>query len=487
MPYQPFTVEQFGGLNLVDDPEEVGVRGAVDLLNIDIDKRGRVRSRDGYDNLTASAAANPLVNVGVFYTYAGTKQFLVNSPAGQFYRAYSTAGATVATDALGASIFDVDFTRFGGPSAEVVYISGNRPGAGPFAVRKWDGSAFAATTVALGGFSPYLLEVQAASNRLVGAFENSQYSRVGFSDPGAPETFGANNYEDLTPGDGERVTSLIAWRELVFAFKETKFFVFTGNSLGAGGTPIFNYRPVSTGVGSISRFAATASPNGVYFLSRRGIYKTTGGDPVLISRAIDPIFRGGASSLYAGGVLNHAALDKCALAWHDERLYFAFPSGSATTNDRVLVYDPEGDYWTLWGIPAAGMTSFRVGDQADLIFSYATGSNHIGRLNSTFTSDDGATITSSYQSGFYDLGSPGSVAHTRWTRLWGSGAPTVSVFTDFGTSDSNAAAVTLGTAPAVAHGYHQKAYKGQMFSHKLSATTVWQANRIQHDIAWVRP
>jgi hypothetical protein len=495
--YKPFPVNQFGGLNLVDDPQEIGAPGAVDLLNIDLDKQGRLRTRDGYDNFTASAAASRLHDLRSVQFTNGTRQVLVASSAGtsSFYRAYSTAGATVATQNLGLGVpgaYDVDFTRFGGPSAEVVYTSGRDvdPATGPgnsIPNYSWNGSAWSAVSpMGTGGFSPLMLEVQANDNRLVGAHVEGTYSRVGFSGAGTPETWGANDYVDLTPGDGERVTALVSWRELVFAFKETKYFVFTGNSTGGDGNPIFNYRPVNTGVGAVGRSCAVGTPNGVYFLSRRGIYRTVGGDPVLVSRAIDPIFRGAASSLFGGGVLNHAAITKCRLEWHDERLYFAYPSGSATDNDRLAVFDPESNQWILWDVAVNGMTSFRVGDTHELLFTYPTGSNHIGRLAPAYSTDDGTAIAARYQSGFYDLGEPGSTAFTRWTRLWGSGSPTVSVFTDFESSDTRAGAVTLGTAPALAHGFHLQSYEGQLFSHKISASAAFSVNRLQHDIAWTR-
>jgi hypothetical protein len=251
MPYSPFPVERFGGLNLVADPEEVGAQGAVDLLNVDLDQQGRVRSRDGYDNFTASAAAAAVQTVAPYYKTDGTRQVLA-STSSPFYIAYSTAGAVIASQGLAGGITEADFTRFGGPTAEVSYASCwqtvptlTQP------VYKWSGSAWsAATGCRLGGAGdyPFSLEVHATDNRLVGAFPTSGASRVGFSGAGTPETWSANDYVDLTPGDGERITALVSWREMTFAFKETKFFVFTGTSTAGDGTAIFNYRPVTSGV-----------------------------------------------------------------------------------------------------------------------------------------------------------------------------------------------------------------------------------------------
>lgn len=477
---------QFGGLNLKNDPEEIGFKGSIDLLNVDLDKWGRIRSRDGYDNLTASAATIRLQDIAPFYTTSGARQVLTATSDGSFnsfYRAYTTAGATIADQSLaGSNMFEADFTRFGGPGAEVSYASSWRFAyTQAHAVYKWNGTIWAATTVVQNGADPYMLEVKADDNRLVGAFTNDQFSRVGFSNPGVPETWTNADYVSLTPGDGERIMALVAWREKVFAFKETKFFVFGTTSTSDTGTPVFNYRPVSSGVGTVARRCAVATPLGVYFLSRRGIYKTTGDDPILISRDVDPIFRGGASSIFTGGVLNHAAINKCQLAWHDERLYFAYPSGSSTSNDRLLVFDPETENWILWNIGVNGLTSFRVGDFTEMIFTYASGSNHIGRISSSFTTDDGTSIASHYQTGWSEVEGRAQRLNedsfVRGLALRGTGDVTTSVFTDYATSDADSTTVSLGST--FSRGLQQKSRQGKIFGLKVSGTSPWQLTGVK--------
>jgi hypothetical protein len=126
------------------------------------------------------------------------------------------------------------------------------------------------------------LAVQPSDNRLVAAYTSADpASRVKFSDPGDAETWGANNYVDLTPNDGEVITGMVAWRDQLFVFKQNQFFVFYGNSTDGSGNPVFNYRTVDTGVGAVNgRFSTcVAAPDGVYFMSARGVYRTTGGSP----------------------------------------------------------------------------------------------------------------------------------------------------------------------------------------------------------------
>ena len=323
------------------------------------------------------------------------------------------------------------------------------------------------------------------SNRLAITKTSTNPSRVSFSGAGDPLTFGATDYVEMFPGDGESIVGMATFRELLVVFKSTKFFVVYGTSPDAVGGVVFNYRPSDSGVGLASRRGLAVAPEAVYFLDRRGIYRTTGSDPVLVSGPIDPIFRGGASSFYQGGALNHAQIALCAMTWHDERLYFAFPSGSSTYNDRLAVYDPRADYWTLWNIPAAAVCPFRIGSQAELVFSYATGSNHVGRHSTAYTSDDGTAISSRYRTGFYDLGHTAQ-KKIRETRVWGTGTPTYKMSTDFGALGTGET-LTLGTAPAIAATMARTAEAGHLFSHEFSATSAWRAHRVAHHLSPGRP
>ena len=66
-----------------------------------------------------------------------------------------------------------------------------------------------------------------------------------------------------------------------------------------------------------------------------------------------------------------------------------------------------------------------------------------------------------------------------------TGNPTFSIFTDYGTSDSNAAALSLGATTGDA--LHRKSYRGIDFSYKLSASSgLWTATRLGYEISAVR-
>jgi hypothetical protein len=309
-------------------------------------------------------------------------------------------------------------------------------------------------------------------------------SKMAFSIPGDAET--TDSLVSITPGDGEYITALVAWGDLVFAFKQTKFAVFYGNSTDATGAAVFNYRMVNSGVGcagsTTSAGPACSGRPGVFFLNNRGIYVTQGAEPTLISRAIDPLFLGNLPDTYSGSAINQAQLALADMTWMNERLYVAVPTGSQTYNDRMLVWDSISDEWTIWSIPAGGVCPFKQGSSNELHFSYATGSNHLGRQSTSFTNDDGSNISGFWRSGFNDLGVVDQKV-LRETVLFGTGSVGYSVATDYGDPDT-AATVTLGTSPDVAESRDRVARRGRLFSFKLASVSggVWTVHRVTHHL-----
>ena len=429
MAYQPISFRGFGrGLNLRDKVDAVSEEECIDALNVVFTERGAVKQRTGYDNFGA-ALTNSVASLHAHYRAGTTPQLLAG--CGTRLEALDNAGAVVASDA-GLTTGTWDFVRFGTPNAEVSYA-----GQGDTTLRSWDGSAWAnvANTPKAGA-----LAVMAVSNRIVagrfnvttggptGGASTSSPSHVYFSDAGSATAWTATNFLQFTPGDGEKVQAVIAWREFVFVFKETKFFVIYGESQDAAGDPVFEYRTVDTGVGLASPRAVAADDTGVYFLHRRGVYRTTGGEPELLSSNIDPIFLGGASDFYLGGTLDHADITTSALTCHDGRIYLSFTTDS--TNNRTLVYDTGGEWWSLWDLAASCHVSFKLSGQPELFFGYAAGTKNVGRHNSSYTSDDGTAITSRWRSGWQDFG----VSDTKTSRerkAWGSGRVSTAVSTDF--------------------------------------------------------
>lgn len=435
-PYTSWPFQGFGGgLNLRDKADAVSPSECIDCLDVTFTDRGAIQERDGWASF-AGPLTNTVDSLEAFYTASGTRQLLAG--AGTRLEALSTGGEVIAS-ATGLTGGPWDFARFGQPNAEVAYA-----GNGSDTLRKWNGTEWSAPTATVDGEGvkampkARFLCVQSPDNRLFATgysgttggpnAATSSPAHVYVSEAGNPEAWKTNNNLQLTPGDGEKIQGAIAWREFVFVFKETKFFVFYGNSTDAEGEPIFNYRPVDTGVGLASPRALCADATGVYFMSRHGLYRTTGQEPEEVSQIVTPIWSGDASPFYKGGTLAQGSITNCVMDTFEERVYLAFPTES--TNNRTLVFDPQLGWFSLYSLPCRALTSFRIGEREELVFGYNLGSNRIGRHSRTYLSDGGSAIPSDWRSGWFDLESP-DVKTLRSSKVWGSGEPRMGIDFDF--------------------------------------------------------
>lgn len=407
-PYKPVPFRSLGGgLNLRDS--EVSETQAIDLLNVEFDERGAVSKRYGYAQFTGAELTNQPDSVFPHYESDGTTRLLVGN--GNRLDALNTSGASVANTTSTASPHL--FVRYGGPTVEATYIAN-----GTDQVQKFDGTSFT-TPAGLAGQSGKFLTVTPTSNRLVvareqGASAGSNPSSVNFSDAGAPETFGSSNYVDLDPGDGEAITGMVSWANYVFVFKPSKFWVFYSETTDSTGAPVFNFRKIDTGIGVAAPRAVAAGRDAVYFMGSRGVYRTRGQEPELVSDIIEPFFLGNPSIYFKSNPLSHTGITAAAMAWHDERIYLAVPTGSSATNDRMLVFDTRYNWWSLYDIAAAALTPFRVGAQAELVFAAPTGSNYVYRHSSAYL-NDGMTTTAT----------GGTPVSGRWRSGWFSYGPEV--------------------------------------------------------------
>jgi hypothetical protein len=456
--YQPYAFDDFsGGLNLRDKADVVTDKEAIDLLNVTFTERGAIRQRDGWSDLTTADLTNRVDSLAPFYTASGTRHLIAG--CGTRLEALTTAGA-VAASKTGLTGGPYSFARFADPGHEYIYAAN-----GADTLQRWDGSAWAAPTATVNGTAasampkagsitvtaalPGTTSGTNAANRLVATAYGTQTtagpggttstpSRVHFSNAGQPEiweTDGASgrgrNFLDLTPGDGEQIMAAVTWRELVFVFKETKFFIMWGESTAADGTPVFNFREVVNSTGLASKQAVCVGRDGVYFFNRRGVYHTNGGDPVLLSDKMRPLWTGDLDVYYQGSAINMAQIALVRLAWLNEQLHVAIPTGTQTFNDRLLVYDTQHQWWTVYDIAASALAPFRRVDIDELHHGFATGVNRVGHTNPGSRLDRTSTaITSRWRSGWSDYGQPVQ-KDFREMKVWGAGAATISFSTDF--------------------------------------------------------
>ena len=505
MAYSPYVIDDFGGgLNLRSKIADLADNETPVCRNV-VFIDGAVETRSGYDNLT-SALTNPVESLHPYYESDGTTQLLAG--CGTRLEAISTAGAVVDSEtgltSTGSPWF-WDFARVGTASAEYAYA-----GNGENVLKRWDGSTWTSVANTPQGGA---LAVTPSSNRLVvtrfkgttggptGGAGTSNPSRVYFSDPGAPETWTTANYVDLDPGDGEVIQAAITWREYVFVFKESKFYVFTDESTDVDGNPIFNYRKIDTGIGLSGPRAVAASESGVYFVDSRGLYVTTGEAPTKLSRRIDPMFFGGLDLTYfdfsaTDYSVKQSARNTIAVGLWQERVYitYGFNASGSSVSRVTLVYDTQDDWWSFWtSIPASCFATFRPAGDEELVFGHSTAtpaSYLIHRHNQSYTNDNGDQIVTSWRSKYMDFGTP-EVKRVRQQKVWGSGGPVLcGVNVDYEadtaptgfepsldfTTDSGA-----GFNPV----HRRVAQRGSTFSIDFAGVSgsAWSIQRVEHHLA----
>ena len=326
--YRQFTFKDFsGGLNLRDKTDAVDDGEAIDLLNVTFAERGAIRQRDGYPRphrrrprptastrwprttppaASASSCSAPAPGWTSSTTPAPSSPPRPDSPRAVDVRAVRRPAARARllrqrrrpARALGRHRVGARRPR-------------PRPSTAPPAQAMPKAGAITVTAAASGSTTG-----TNASNRLVATGVRHPDRRPAPAAPKAPRPASTSptpasprygrptarsgprtgapgrgrNYIDLTPGDGEQIIAAVTWRELVFLFKQTKFFVLWGEGTGTDGNPTFHVRQVVNNVGLASPQAVAVGRDGVYFANRRGVYRTNGSDPVLLSDIIAPMW-----------------------------------------------------------------------------------------------------------------------------------------------------------------------------------------------------
>ncbi len=213
-------------------------------------------------------------------------------------------------------------------------------------------------------------------NRMVGAHYfstggDNNPSSIRFSDPADPNTWPANNFEQLGPGDGDSISGLVAWREYLYAFKQHKIYVFYGVSTDELGNPRFEFEPIDTGVGCAGHGACVAGRAGVYFLGEDGVYVIAGlNTPVRISDDIGPLFTSEFDATQTPGLwFDKIDDDESSLVRFLEWEGHLFmtngaPAGKVAT---VWVYNLERGCWYPWGASANCLGNWAINGDVDYL------------------------------------------------------------------------------------------------------------------------
>lgn len=440
--YQAISLENFGGLDLRTDPEDSNPIRAIDILNVDLEKNGRIKSRAGSTKITSKSTTTTWNSLYTFVRGGLNDPYLLTIVPSTAVASIINAntGAAVASSAVAGASLPARITcatMFGVPTATAVMYFNCDNGTN---LMKYDGATISAVGTVSGGAKH--MAVQLPDNRLVLANSGvaTTASRVVFSGANTPETFAlSDDYVDLFPGDGEEIVGLANWGNYLFAFKQSTFFRFYGNTTDSTGGTIFTYDFVKHNLQTpaASNKICVAGREGVYFLAKDGVYLTTGGPPRKVSAPLDPLFRGADETGYFASRSSTTAIGgglypTTGLYYVGGRL-FLIPGNDST----MFVYDPQLNQWSYWellngrGMTIYGVSPILLAGAAREVPAFlmvnagpTTFESVISRLDYTVPNDEAhslqVAVTSTYRTNFMDLGEPQSMKRVREMLVDGS-------------------------------------------------------------------
>lgn len=470
MPLETYKVEGFGGLNEIDNLDEIGIENAAALSNVDWDNtRGAIRQRWGVDDptdgsyTTAATQIFPTVGSTLFHENGTLKKISLGSLTGD------TLVGTGYKEAV----------NFGTPSTSYTYIADSGNGIARFeAPSTVTQPANMPKARHLGVTSDFRLAAANTTSSGGPSAATSSTSHIWFSDPGLPETWNSNNYVILRPGDGEAIRAVCSWQNQLFVFKSTALFIFYSTTTDAAGNPVFNYRTVhlepnqalTQTADDTGGVKAYATAGGVFFAGADGLYLTTGDTPILVSDRIDLPPSDG-----TGGSIQ--------VYYTRDRVYYVDPEYSAGAG-RVTIYDTRVGEWTRWDMPIQTMSPSSYSYPDDFYFTRTSTGFRYYSGDGTYTTDNGTNISSYWASGFSNLGYE-SEKRLKYIDVWGTGTVGLSVATDYGSGTANsgfptATTLTLGATSAIKKARYAVAANGTLFAIKFSSVSgaAWKVHRV---------
>ena len=209
-----------------------------------------------------------------------------------------------------------------------------------------------------------------------------------------------NNWP-VNQGSGELDGCLQILSSELYVFLSRSIHRFRGNDLED-----FRLEQVVSGVGCTGPLAATTDNNGdlIYFVSEQGLYSFNGVTATNLSRDHIPIL---------WETINVPALQQAAVkVWHGLVL-FALPTGTNTTNNIVIVYDPATQAFWPWDSMEIAMWADISTTSGTKLYSGKTAEGYVLEQD-VGDDDEGAGIISYFKLPTLDLGEPDMLKKARY-------------------------------------------------------------------------
>lgn len=235
------------------------------------------------------------------------------------------------------------------------------------------------------------------------------------------------NVIDVNKFDGDKITGLAKFQDLLVIFKERSIYQL---SLDSSGVPAI--APISKNYGCVSHRSIDNVENDVFFLTRNGIY-VLGNEPnyynVIRTNELSSRIHPTIDTINPTNYTNATAL------FSQYVYYLGIPSGGVTTNNTTLTYDRRFLAWSKWThITPECFTLYTDSSNTDTVYFTSASSAKVFKFTTNYDSN-GSAISAQWTSKAYDLGNFSE--YKRWITLdilfrQLIGTITINIYTDNG-------------------------------------------------------
>lgn len=351
---QPVSIYDFtGGLNARSEAFQLAPNEVPEILNMEIDPRGGVYTRKGWERWTTETVGALTWNPrnAFLHELSSGAQHAVVAVDNKLYSSSGAAWAQITGAVCNADPHFADFTPWGDNlyvACGVANQSVKTTGTGAATLLTASGPTWQNDyTVGGSGFMPRAdLAVVHGDRLFVAATQENGVNyphRLRWSHPSNVEAWAETDFQDIGTG-GTRITALVPIAEGLLVFKTDSIWLWYGSD-----EDTFQLSQVTSALGVASPTSVVKSESEVFFFSwPLGVYRIARETVVEVSESVRSILEDVPAS-QASNVW---------LGWMDRRLWVSVPydpSTPPTDVTRVLVYDPRLNR-------AGGWTMFQGGD-----------------------------------------------------------------------------------------------------------------------------
>lgn len=288
----------------------------------------------------------------------------------------------------------------------------------------WDGTTYTKNRsgVPLGNYASWFHGYLWVANT------SSYPNRIFYSNLGTPTTFGGTSYVDVNAGDSDQITGLSMIQDELLVFKRNTIWSVAGwaaDSFTSSSLTSSNLNARIFGYGATSQNSIISVGNDVYYFSMLGNV------PVIrsLKKTINAVtLAGGIVSDSIKGTLADvtlASINKIVSCFDGRYIYWAIPTASSTTNNKIIALDTwkmnskRGIYpfTTMTGKNVSFFTNSTIsGGTSTVFFTDAASTGLVFKFDSSIYTDNGNNIAIDVITRGY-MGHPSRKTHWKYLYL----------------------------------------------------------------------